>query len=125
MRDILNRKDIELVMEQFYQSALADVEIGYLFTEIAHLDLTKHLPLICDFWELVILKNGNYKNDVMAIHLNLHSKSPLKATHFKRWLELFTGTLNASFKGTNTELMKMRAQSIATMMQVKIYNQDS
>ena len=125
MNDIDSRADLELVMHKFYESALQDEVIGYLFTEVAHLHLETHLPLICDFWELVILKKGDYKNDVMAVHLNLHSKSPLKAIHFKRWLGLFISTLNASFKGTNTELMKMRAQSIATMMQVKIYNQET
>ncbi|MBK8305279.1 MAG: group III truncated hemoglobin [Chloracidobacterium sp.] len=47
--DIENRADIDLLMQNFYQRALADDVIGYIFTDVAHLDLESHLPIIGDF----------------------------------------------------------------------------
>ncbi|QSE98839.1 group III truncated hemoglobin [Fulvivirga lutea] len=120
MRDIENREDIENLMTQFYTKVLNDKTIGYIFTDIAQIDLTEHLPIICDFWETIILHNQAYKKDVMAIHLDLNSKVTLTTDHFKQWLYLFNETVEANYSGSNADLIKIRAQSIATVMQVKL-----
>lgn len=120
MRDIQTRADIELLMNKFYEQALSDPTIGYLFSEVARLDLDSHLPVICDFWETVILKSGNYKKNVLDVHLKLNEKSALKQAHFQQWLLIFRGTIESNFEGVNAENMKIRAESIATVMQIKI-----
>src|SRR5690606_3660552 len=60
MRDIENRADIDALMSLFYNKVLTDDVIGYLFTDVAKLDLDHHLPVIGDFWETVLLGTGNY-----------------------------------------------------------------
>ena len=51
MNDIETRTDIDLIMRVFYERALADEVIGFIFSDVAHLDLERHLPIIGDFWE--------------------------------------------------------------------------
>lgn len=120
MRDVATRTDIDQIMAAFYDKLLKDSNINYIFTDVAKIDLETHLPHIADFWEQNILGTGNYRNNVLRIHLDLNDKSPLNATHFLTWLTHFNQTVDAHFIGEKAELMKTRALSIATVMQIKI-----
>jgi len=59
-KDIENREDIDLLMESFYSKAMTDEQIGYIFTDVAKLDLEHHLPIIGDFWEALLFRTGDY-----------------------------------------------------------------
>ncbi len=116
MRDIQTRDDIDVLMRSFYSRAMSDETIGYLFTEVAKLDLDEHLPVIGDFWDSLLLGAGNYQRHhrhPMLLHIQLHEKSPLLQVHFERWLELFVETVDESFQGRVAANMKMRAHAIA------------
>ncbi len=121
LRDIANRKDIEYLMREFYKKALNDSEIGAFFTEISQISLEEHIPHISDFWEQQLFYTGNYKKNVLQIHQNLHYKKAMEKIHFDTWLKLFTTTVDNNFSGTKAHLMKTRAQSIATVIRLKIH----
>jgi hemoglobin len=123
MSDIETREDIYYLLEHFYAKAIPDKTIGYFFTEVAKIDMTAHLPVITDFWEMVILNGTRYKKNAIAIHANLHRLSAMEDRHFTRWLQLFTTTVDELFSGDRAELAKQRAQSIATVMKIKIIHQ--
>jgi hemoglobin len=57
---IVSRADIDRLMNHFYSKATKDDVIGYIFTDIAKLDLEHHLPIIGDFWETLLFRTGNY-----------------------------------------------------------------
>ncbi len=120
MRDIESRRDIERVLSDFYQKAFADEMLGYIFKEIAQLDLIRHLPRITDFWESIVFGKPVYKDNAMAAHFNLNQRYPLLHEHFVKWLELFNLSVREHFAGQNAELMISRAQSIAMIMEVKM-----
>ncbi|MBL0685089.1 group III truncated hemoglobin [Aquimarina mytili] len=120
MKDITSRKDIEFLMKAFYNEAFADPLIGVFFTEIAKIDLKNHLPQITDFWEQQIFRKGNYKKNVLQIHKNLSVKKKLQKIHYEAWLSLFNTTVDTHFQGEKANLIKTRALSIATVMQIKI-----
>jgi hemoglobin len=124
MPDISSRNDIEKLMSLFYDKLLNDDAIGYIFTDVAKINLEKHLPHIVDFWEQNILQTGNYSNNVLKIHQDLNSKIALNTSHFKTWLSHFNDTIDANFTGKNAETMKTRALSIATVMQIKLINRN-
>jgi hemoglobin len=118
-RDIETRADIDDLMNRFYARAMKDETIGYLFTEVARLDLKVHLPVIGDFWETMLFGTGDYRRhgrNPLQIHAGLHEKSPLSAKHFRRWLEIFQQTVDESFAGTRADFMKLRAEAIANRM---------
>jgi hemoglobin len=118
-KDIETRKDIDLLMKEFYTRAIADEMIGYIFTDIARLDLEKHLPIIGDFWESLLLGGKNYQmhgRNPLQIHGELNEKTPLRSEHFRRWLKIFFETVDENFSGTRAEFAKSRAEAIANRM---------
>ncbi len=120
MEDINSREDIEFLMRSFYKDAFQDPIIGEFFTKIAKLDLEQHLPQITDFWELQLFRKGGYKKNVLQIHKDLDSKKSFEKIHFETWLSLFNKTVDQNFKGEKSNLIKTRALSIATVMQLKV-----
>lgn len=121
--DIADRKDIQLLIDTFYEKVRRDDTIGYIFNDVAKVDWPHHLPRMYDFWENIAFQTGNYTGNPMPVHIQLHQQTPLNAAHFERWLQLFTGTADELFAGNKTELVKQRALSIATMMRIKIINE--
>lgn len=119
-KDIQNREDIEILVNSFYEKVLSDDVIGYIFTDIAKIDLAKHMPVMYDFWETTLFHLGAYKGNPIQVHQNLNAKTPLTKTHFERWITLFNLTIDELFAGEKAELAKTRARSIATVMQIKI-----
>ena len=120
MKDIESRSDIETVLVSFYQKAFTDNLIGRFFTEVVPLNLTTHLPVITDFWEAVIFNTHSYRKNVMEIHQHIHQLSSIKKQHLDRWVQIFTITIDEHFAGEKTNLMKQRAASIATLMDIKL-----
>lgn len=119
-KDIKGRADIELLVNTFYNKVKVDEKIGPFFNDVAKIDWNKHLPTMYDFWEMTLFHKGNYKGNTVRIHQALNERSPLRKEHFEHWVELFHSTVNELFAGTNAELAKTRALSIATIMQIKI-----
>jgi hemoglobin len=119
-KDITQRKDIVLLVNEFYEKVKLDKEIGPIFIEVAQVNWEKHLPVMYDFWENIIFQTGNYAGNPMTAHFKLHEKHPFTKAHFTRWLNLFQETLSDNFVGQNTELARQRALSIATVMEIKL-----
>ena len=118
-KDIENRVDIDDLMERFYEKAMKDETIGYLFTDVAKLDLEHHLPVIGDFWETLLFGVGKYQKhgrNPLKVHAEIHRKSPLFFEHFNRWLEIFAECVDESFAGTRADFIKQRAEMIANRM---------
>jgi hemoglobin len=124
MKDIEDRQDIENLLQSFYGKAIHDTLIGYLFTDVAKLDLDEHLPIIADFWEAVLFQSLNfqakYERSPMTRHIELNEKEPLLLEHFRRWLEIFDETVDENFAGETAELAKLRARAIANTMFLKV-----
>src|SRR5689334_10364365 len=118
--DIESRDDLEEFLKAFYKKAFADELIGRFFTEVVPLDLTTHIPVIASFWESVVFGTHGYRKNVMEVHSHIHHLSKIQKVHLDRWIKLFTETLDERFEGSKTELMKQRARSIATLMDIKL-----
>lgn len=116
MSDVQNRADIEEIVAQFYVAAMSDPIIGFIFTDIAKIDLPAHLPTVVDFWDDVVFQKQAgtkvYSGNPLAVHLKLAEKLALRPGHFTRWLYLFHKAL-AKFSGPNADLMSDRAESVA------------
>ncbi len=101
--------------------------IGYIFTDVAKLDLEHHLPIICDFWETLLFQSGDYAKhgrNPLEVHKVLHQRSALTPEQFDRWLLIFRGSVDTEFAGERAEFLKMRANSIAVRMQEFIKAED-
>jgi hemoglobin len=120
LKNLENRKDIQLLVDTFYKKVLEDEIIGFFFTEIVELDMEKHLPKMYDFWESTLFHKATYQGNPILVHQHLHDKSPIKKEHFNRWVSLYNETIDELFEGEKATLAKQRGLSIATMMQLKI-----
>jgi hemoglobin len=119
-RDIETRDDLMLLMKKFYEKLLADHSISYFFTDVAKIDILHHLPVLVDFWDMVLFQSDTYRKNAMQLHMQLHQQSPFTNHHFSTWLTYFTQTVDELFEGEKAFMAKERATSIATVMQVKI-----
>ena len=119
-KDIETREELEAFLWAFYKKAFADELIGRFFTEVVPLDLNTHIPVIANFWESVAFNKPSYRKNVMEVHQHIHDLSKIKKEHLDRWVKLFTETLGENFEGSKAELMKQRARSIATLMDIKL-----
>jgi hemoglobin len=113
VQDISTPDDCERLVHAFYVKALDDPVIGWLFTDIAHLDLEAHAPKIASFWETVLLGAHSYRGGAFAPHAVLHMKAPLRRGHFERWLWLWQQTVDELFAGQRAELAKSHANRVA------------
>jgi hemoglobin len=118
-KDISNRDDLLLLVTRFYEKLLADTSISYIFTEVAKIDLSHHLPILVDFWDSVLFQSDTYHKNAMQPHLALHRQSPLQKQHFETWLRYFKESVDELFEGDIAFIAKERATSIATVMQIK------
>lgn len=121
-KDLENNDDIELLVNTFYDKVKQDEEIRHFFTEVVKVNWEKHLPVMYRFWENIIFHTGSYTGNPMEAHQNLNKRSPMYASHFERWIQLFNETVDELFEGANAFQIKQRALSIATVMQLKVRN---
>lgn len=117
--DIRNRKDIEKLVNAFYEKVKTDEVIGYLFTDVAKVNWELHLPKMYDFWENILFYSANYSGSPMVVHKELHQKSTLTQEHFQHWNALFNETVDTLFEGTKADEIKNRAMNISAVMMYK------
>ena len=118
--DVIDRADIEDIVARFYQSVLKDPIIGFIFTDIAKIDLPEHLPIIVDFWADSLFGSKEYSGNTLRKHTDIHQKMPLRPGHFTRWLFLFNKAVDDQHSGPNADQMKRRAEMVAKSISAAI-----
>lgn len=113
LHDIESRQDCETLVRAFYERTLADPIIGWIFVDVARLDVEAHVPRIASFWETILLGAGSYRGGAFAPHAALNARVPLRPGHFTRWLWLWAQTVDELFAGERAELAKSHAQRVA------------
>jgi hemoglobin len=111
--DIATREDCERLVRRFYSRALDDPIIGFIFTDIAKLDLEAHVPKVAAFWETVLLGARSYGGGAFAPHAVIHARQPLRKAHFDRWLALWHEAVDELFDGPTADLAKAHADRVA------------
>ncbi len=113
LRDIETRADCERLVRAFYGRALVDPIIGWIFVDVAKLDVEAHVPRIASFWETILLGARSYGGGAFAPHAALNARVRLRAGHFERWLLLWRATVDELFVGERAELAKAHALRVA------------
>ena len=111
--DIETRADCERLVRTFYGRALTDPIIGFIFVDVAKLDLEAHVPRITSFWETILLGARSYGGGAFRPHAEIHLQVPLRRAHFDQWLNLWTATVDELFAGERAELAKAHAVRVA------------
>lgn len=125
MKDIETPEDIHRIVSTFYDYLFQDQSISYLFTDVVAIQLEEHLPILVTFWSQALLDTGGYYNNLTQIHLDLHHKSALTPELFQIWLGHFNAAIDVHYQGLYCERMKTQALNLATVMQIKIAQENN
>ncbi len=120
MKDIEQREDIEILVDRFYEQVIEDPIISYFFNKVVKLNWEKHIPVMYNFWETVLLAKIRYKGSPIPVHIALSSKEPLKPIHFERWIQLWETTVRTNFSGEKANEAVKRAKLMGELMMIKI-----
>ena len=118
--DLDSKENIRAFIDLFYEKVLVDDLIAHIFTDIAGIDVSEHIPIICSYWEKLLLGETEYKRHTMNIHRDVHSRFPFTTEEFDRWLMLFKLTASESFAGEKTDRALQIATSIASNMDISL-----
>ncbi|MEN9399856.1 MAG: hypothetical protein RL632_957 [Bacteroidota bacterium] len=113
MKDIETYEECHFLIERFYDKLLTDEHIGHYFQ---HLDLSKHIPRVTEFWAFILIDKTGYTGNMMDAHARL----PLTGDDFDHWLALFHETVHKHFSGEKANLAVERSSLIAWTMRSKL-----
>ncbi|MBF7092541.1 group III truncated hemoglobin [Flavobacterium sp. ALJ2] len=120
--DITTIEDIQLLVNTFYAKVQKDDIIGPIFNEKIQGRWPEHLETMYKFWQTILLEQHTYSGSPFPPHKHL----PVDQSHFNRWIEIFTKTVDSLFIGNLAEEAKMRAVNMASIFMHKIeYFRDS
>jgi hemoglobin len=111
VKDILDIKDIKILVDKFYSKVQANEVLAPVFEERIKDRWPEHLEKMYRFWQTVLLDEHTYSGSPFAPH----AKLPLKEEHFGHWLNLFRETIDENFTGAKAEEAKWRADKMASM----------
>lgn len=120
--DITNRKDIELLVNTFYDKVRNNPVLGYIFDDVAKIDWENHLPKMYSFWASILLEEHSFSGNPMQKHIALSKITEMTDKEFSEWLHLFTVTVDELFVGEKANEAKVRAGNIARLMLHNIQN---
>ncbi|HEX3976114.1 MAG TPA: group III truncated hemoglobin [Solirubrobacteraceae bacterium] len=120
LHDITNRDDCERLVRAFYGRALTDPVIGFIFVDVAKLDLEAHVPRLASFWETILLGAQSYGGGAFRPHAVINGQVRLRAGHFERWLWLWRTTVDELFAGERAELAKTHADRVARAFHARL-----
>ncbi|OOV20327.1 group III truncated hemoglobin [Flavobacterium sp. LM4] len=115
-RDISNIEDIKLLVNTFYEKVQNDDLIGSIFNEKMTGRWPEHLEKMYRFWQTLLLEEHTYSGSPFPPHKQL----PVNQSHFDRWMEIFTETVDNLFVGKLADVAKVRAANMAYMFNYKI-----
>lgn len=120
MKDIENIKDIQVLVNEFYDKVKADEKIGYIFHEIIGEDWSHHLPVMYSFWETVLLGKAGYTGNPVKKHIDLDKQMPLKQEHYDRWLQLWKETVDTLYSGEIANDAKSKGTNMVHLISMKV-----
>ncbi len=119
-KNINNRKDIELLVNSFYDKVRKDELIGFIFNDIIGDDWSKHLPIMYSFWETVLFAKAGYQGNPVKKHVEIDKKIKLQKPHYDKWLQLWTETIDSLFTGEVADRAKEKATTMMQLIDFKV-----
>lgn len=114
--DIKNRKDVELLVDTFYNNVKTNPILGYIFDDVAKINWETHLPKMYSFWASILLDEHSFSGNPMQKHVALSKLTSMTEKEFNEWLHLFIFTIDELFLGEKANEAKLRASNIARLM---------
>ncbi len=115
-KDIGTLKDVQFLVDRFYETVQADPSIGPIFNKRLEGRWEMHHRKLYRFWHTILLRRPDYFGNPVPIHFSLK----LDEEHFKHWLRLWNITVDENFEGEIAERAKLRGRTMAEAFLSKI-----
>ena len=117
MKDINDKEDVKVFVNAFYEKVQKDELLGPIFaSRIKEGEWAVHLERMYSFWNTVLFGQIDYRGNPFS----KHTKLPVFATHFQRWINLLSVTVDDYFEGEKADEVKLRAERMGNMFQTKL-----
>ena len=117
MRDLTDRANIKVIIDDFYEKVWLDDLLEPIFSNaVEKSKFQGHLETMYDFWESVLFGGTSYKGNPFVHHVKL----PVEKKHFDRWLKLFEESINTHYKGKKADETILRDRSISYILESKL-----
>ncbi|HYF98316.1 MAG TPA: group III truncated hemoglobin [Coxiellaceae bacterium] len=121
----ITTEQIKKLVIHFYQKVENDDLLGPIFNEVAKVDWDHHIPLICQFWNSIMLKTNEYHSNAYRKHVILGEKIKLTEAHFNRWLMLFQEEAFKHLAAEDAQLITDKAKMIANSLKLGAISNNS
>lgn len=115
-KEIQSRIEVEELVRSFYTVVREDSLLGPVFNLMIRNDeiWEHHFGKLIDFWEVNLLKQGNYEGAMIELHIwvDMQTGYKLGQEHLDKWLSIWHQNLNDRFFGTAAELAHKRADAM-------------
>jgi len=115
-KEIISLEDVKKLVDTFYDRVREDELLSPIFNERINDRWPQHLEKMYTFWQTLLLNERTYFGSPFPAHANL----PVSGKHFKKWMELFTQTVDELFVGEKATEAKWRAEKMAEIFEEKI-----
>jgi hemoglobin len=114
--DLDQRAAIHDLVVGFYREVVFDELLHPVFTEVAEVDWSVHIPKLIDYWCRVLLDEPGYEGNLLGAHRHVHALGPMRAEHFDRWYELWVQAIDARWAGPGADRAKRHAARIGATL---------
>jgi len=114
--DISTLKDIQFLVDQFYDAVQKDPFLGPIFNTRLAGRWEMHHRKLYRFWHTVLLRRPDYFGDPVPLHFDMN----IDQRHFDGWLKIWTETVDVNFEGMIAERAKYRGMTMAKAFMSKI-----
>lgn len=104
----LSRADLARLVDCFYERIQVHPELGPIFNAAVD-DWPEHKTLLTSFWASVVLGEGSFRGNPMAVHRALPD---IRAHHFDQWLLLWQQTTGEVLEADAATYMQTLANRI-------------
>jgi hemoglobin len=112
----LTKEHIKRLVENFYNRVQTDDLLGPIFNDVAKVDWEHHIPLLCSFWNSIMLKTNEYHGNAFAKHVEISKLASISEAHFQRWLQIFQEEANTVLPYNVAQEILTRANLIANKL---------
>jgi hemoglobin len=118
--DLVDREDIVVLVNRFYDRIRKDGKLGPVFNEVVKINWETHLPKMYDFWDTVLFRAGTFRGNPLAAHAKLVPLTDMGRATFDHWLTHFRATVAELFEGPNAGHLVRCAEDMANVIYSKI-----
>jgi hemoglobin len=111
--DLDSRAQIHDLVVGFYREVVFDDLLGPVFSEVAEVDWSVHIPKLIDYWCRVLLGEPGYTGAILHPHERVHAVETFRLEHFDRWYALFVEAIDARWAGPIAERARSHAARMA------------